>query len=65
MPQLSPKAVIVEAKVIMMERSRLPPRRCVHMLEAPPPGTQPPMKIPILYKGWSLNNVIPKPKAIC
>lgn len=41
-----PKATKVETAVIMMERSREPCRRWVHMLEAPPPGQQPPRNMP-------------------
>ena len=43
---LSPKDTKVETQVIMQERSREPPSRCVHMLEAPPPGQQPLRNIP-------------------
>ena len=60
-----PKAVMVDMKVIMMERSSEPPSRCVHMLEAPPPGQLPLRNSPSWPKGLSGKVALASPKAIC
>lgn len=59
-----PKAVTVDMKVIMMERSREPPSRCVHMLEAPPPGQLPLRNSPSWPKTLSGKTALASPKAI-
>lgn len=60
-----PKATKVETPVIMMERSREPPSKCVHMLEAPPPGQLPLRNSPSWPSGLPGNAALARPKAIC
>lgn len=56
-----PKAVMVDMKVIIMERSREPPNRCVHMLETPPPGQQPARNSPNWPRGFSGKTAVASP----
>lgn len=59
------KAPTVDTKVMVIERSREPPKRYVHMLEPPPPGEQPVRKSPSHIDGSSENSPYPMAYDIC
>lgn len=65
MNQCIPKAVTVDTKVIIMERSREPPNKCVHILDAPPPGQQPARNSPSWARVLSGKAALANPRAIC